>query len=418
MDLNILAAMMDRRRFKNLSHAVPTQMVSPQTVGMMQWFRAYWAAFPERDQLDPDELVSLIRLRTKGTDTEQVALTVALAERLKKPVDEDAIRSISSTLHELDFAGRAGALLTQYNDGQDVDLTYDLLMLAKEVRRSITDGDKPSWEDGDILSYLEADADEGGILLSYIKELGQNIKGLQPGDNIAVVAPTDKGKTSKLCRIAVCCAEQAKTLYPGRPLLYLVNEGTARKIVNRLYQTATGLNRRDMIEAARQGKLEQMYCDVVGARDAIRVVSIHGKNMAQVARIIEQHQPYAVITDMTGRIRSMSNKGGGANDIGQLEEVWDGMRELAAIYEFFHVGTVQVSAEGFNMLFPPLSAMQNSKTGIQTTLDLCIMMGALQSPEYAGIRGISTPKNKLARSGAESALQFQVGFEPEKNVWS
>jgi hypothetical protein len=385
---------------------------------MLAWFKAYWAAFPERNTLDPDELVSLIRLRTKGTDTEQVALTVALADRLKRPVPDDAIRAISSTLHELDFAGRAGAALAAYNDGQDVDITYDLLLLAKEVRRSITEGDKPNWEDGDILSYLEADADEGGIKLAFLKELAQNIKGLQPGDNIAFVAPTDKGKTSLLCRWAVSAAQQAKTLYPGRPLLYLVNEGTARKIVNRLYQTATGLSRAAMLEAARAGTLEGMYIDVVGARDAIRVVSVHGKNMAQCARIIEQHQPYGVITDMTGRIRSMANKSGGANDIGQLEEVWDGWRELAAIYEFWHTGTVQVSAEGFNQLFPPLSAMQNSKTGIQTTLDLCIMMGALQSPEYAGIRGISTPKNKLAKSGCESALQFQVGFEPEKNVWT
>lgn len=418
MDLNILAAMMDRRRFKNLSHAVPQQMVSPATTGMMRWFEAYWTAFPERQQLDPDELISLIRLRTKGTDTEGVALAVALAERLKRPVPEDAIRAISSTLHELDCAGRAGALLMQYNEGADVDLTFDLLMLAKEVRRAITAGDKPSWEDAPILSYLEADTDDGGIKLSFLRELELNIKGLQPGDNIAFVAPTDKGKTSMLCRWAVAAATQAKTVYPGRPLLYLVNEGTARKIVNRMYQTATGLSRRDMLEAAHAGTLEKMYTDVVGSRDAIRVVSVHGKNMAQCARIIEQHNPYGVITDMTGRIRSMSNKSGGANDIGQLEEVWDGWRELAAIYEFWHTGTVQVSAEGFNMLFPPISAMQNSKTGIQTTLDLCIMMGALQAPEFAKIRGISTPKNKLAKSGAESALQFQVRFEPETNLWS
>lgn len=418
MDLNILAALMDRRRFKNLSHVVPQQMVSPETNGMLQWFKAYWAAFPDTPTLDPDELVSLIRLRTKGTDPEQVALTVALAERLKRPVSEEAIRAISVTLTELDFAGRLGALLVQYNDGQEVDLTFEALMLSKEVRRAISEGEKPTWADAPILSYLEADADEGGIVLDFLPELGRNIKGLQPGDNIAVVAPTDKGKTSMLCRIAVQSAKQAKTLYPGRPLLYLVNEGTDRKIVNRLYQTATGLSRRDMIEAAQAGTLEKMYCDVVGSRDAIRVVSVHGKNMAQVARIIEQHGPYGVITDMTGRIRAMSNKGGGMNDIGQLEEVWDGKRELAAIYDFWHLGTVQVSAEGFNMLFPPISAMQNSKTGIQTTLDLCIMMGALQAPEFAGIRGISTPKNKLARSGCESANQFQVGFEPEKNLWT
>jgi hypothetical protein len=395
-------------------------MVSPMTTGMMQWFKVYWSAFPEREQLDPDELVSLIRLRTKGTDTEQVALTVALAEKLKRPMPADAIHSISSTLHELDFSGRLGAMLMQYNDGQEIDLTFDVLMLAKEVRRSITDGDKPQWADGSILDYLNEDSDEGGIRLNFLKELADSIKGLQPGDNVAVVAPTDKGKTSMLCRIAVESARQGKLLYPGKPFLYLVNEGTAKKIVNRLYQTVTGLSRKAMLEleAANPGELERLYCAAVGSRDAIRVVSVHGKNIAQVARIVEQHSPYAVITDMTGRVRAMSNKGGGMNDIGQLEEVWDGMRELAAIYEFWHLGTVQVSAEGFNMLFPPISAMQNSKTGIQTTLDLCIMMGALISPEMASLRGISTPKNKLARSGATSMQQFQVIFEPETNLWS
>lgn len=418
MDLNILAAMMDRRRFKNLSHAVPAQMVSPETNGMLQWFRAYWAAFPERASLEPDELVSLIRLRTKGTDAEQVALTVALAERLKRPIPEDAVRAISSTLHELDFAGRMGAILAAYNDGQDVDLTFDTLMLAKEVRRAITDGDKPQWADAPILDYLQADTDEGGIILNFLPELGQNIKGLQPGDNIGLAAPTDKGKTSMLCRIAVEAARQAKVLYPERPLLYLVNEGTEKKIVNRMYNTATELNRRNMLAEAQAGTLEPKYVAAVGRRDAIRVIPVHGKNIGQVARIIEQHNPYGVITDMTGRIRAMSNKGGGMNDIGQLEEVWDGMRELAAIYDFWHLGTIQVSAEGFNMLFPPISAMQNSKTGIQTTLDLCIMMGALQAPEFAKIRGISTPKNKLARSGCESMIQFQAGFEPEVNKWS
>ena len=417
MDINILAAMMDRQRFKNLRHVIPTQMVSPETVGLLAWFQVYWDAYPAAAALDPGQLLSLVRLRTKGMDPNQVGITLALIERLKQPVPEEAIRAVHTTLVELDAVGRLGALLSQYNDGQSVDVLYEGMMLLQHARRQATEGDRPAWEDAPILQYLQGDADEGGIQLDIFPELARGLKGLQPGDNIAVAAPTDKGKTSLLCRIAVNSARQAKARYPGVPLLYLVNEGKGSKIVNRLYQTATGLSRQAMIEKAHGGTLEALYCDVVGSRDAIRVVNIHGKNMAQIARIIEQHKPYAVITDMTGRIRAVSNKGGGANDIGQLEEVWDGMRELAAIYNFWHLGTVQVSQEGFNMLFPPLSAMQNSKTGIQTTLDLCVMMGALQNPDAAYLRGISTPKNKLARSGCESANQFQVTFNPEPNVW-
>lgn len=418
MDLNILAAMMYRPRFKSLRQQVPTQMVDPETTGMLAWFEVYFSAFPERENLDPDELVSLIKLRTKGKDNNQVGLTIALAERLKKPVPPEAIRATNTQLHELDLAGRAGALLAAFNEGQDVDISFELLMLVMEKRSAISEGDKPTWVDAPILSLLEGDADEGGMILTSFPELARNIKGLQSGDNIAVVAPTDKGKTSMLCRFAVDIAKQAKDQFDGRPLLYLVNEGKGTKIVNRMYQTVTGLSRREMLEQARAGTLEQKYEQAIGARDRIRVVNIHGKNMAQVTRIIEQHKPYGVITDMTGRIRAMSNKSGGANDIGQLEEVWDGMRELAAILDFFHIGTVQVSQEGFGMLFPPLSAMQNSKTGIQTTLDLCIMMGALANKDAEYLRGISTPKNKLAKSGCESGLQFQVNFDPEPNKWT
>lgn len=87
------------------------------------------------------------------------------------------------------------------------------------------------------------------------------------------------------------------------------------------------------------------------------------------------------------------------------------------IQQYAHMGTVQVSAEGFDMLYPPISALQNSKTGIQTTLDMCIMMGALVNPTAQFLRGISTPKNKLARSGANSLVQFEAVFNPNDNTW-
>jgi hypothetical protein len=79
---------------------------------------------------------------------------------------------------------------------------------------------------------------------------------------------------------------------------------------------------------------------------------------------------------------------------------------------------VQVSAEGFNQLYPPVSALQNSKTGIQTTLDLILMMGALTNPDSRELRGLSTPKNKLARSGQKSLQMFQAHFDAGVNQWT
>lgn len=418
MDLQILAALSDRARFKNLRAMVPEQMIEPTTATMLLWYEAYFTAFPEQKRVDPDQLTTLVNLRSKNSTAEQKATTLFLVDKLRKPVPDDVIHGIVSQLHELDLVGKAGSILTRYNEGANIEASYELQMLATACRRAIASGQKAQWADGSILDYLQQDDDEGGLQWTSFDILNASLKGLQRGDNVAVCAPTDQGKTSLLCRLGVDFQRQGKILYPGRPVLYLVNEGTQERIKTRLYGTVAGLERDKLIEAARDGSLDKLYNKEMGGADMIRPVNIHGKNMAQVNRIIEQHNPHLVISDMTGRIRATSNKSGGGNDINQLEEVWNDMRELAVIQDFAHIGTVQVSAEGFNQLYPPVSALQNSKTGIQTTLDLILMMGALTNPDSRELRGISTPKNKLGRSGQKSLQMFQAHFEAGTNQWS
>jgi hypothetical protein len=384
---------------------------------MLAWFSAYYNTFPERERVDVDELVSLVRLRAGSATQEQIALTLHLCDQLRTPIEASSLQGIISSLYELDLSGKAGALIARYNNSEEIDLAYELSTLSAEARRAMVDGTKSAWADRPILEYLEDDNDEGGLQWNSFPQLALNLKGLRKGDNVALCAPTDQGKTSLLCRLMVDFQVQAQHIYPGRPALYLVNEGTQERITARMYQTAVQLQRDDLLVLAREGTLEQRYAGIIGGRDMIRVANIHGKSMAQVANIIERHSPHLVVSDMTGRIRATSNRGGGANDIGQLEEVWNGFRELAVLQDFAHMGTVQVSAEGFNMLYPPLSALQNSKTGIQTTLDLVLMMGALTNPDAATLRGISTPKNKLGRSGKLSQNMFQSYFDAPINRW-
>lgn len=417
MDLQILAALADRARFKNLRATVPEQMIEPTTATMLLWYEAYFTAFPEQKSVDPDQLTTLVNLRSKNSTAEQKATTLFLVDKLRKPVPDDVIHGIVSQLHELDFVGKAGAVLARYNENDNIEPSYDLQMLATACRRAISSGQKAQWADGSILDYLEQDNDVGGLQWTSFDILNHGLKGLRTGDNVALCSPTDQGKTSLLTRLGADFQKQAKIIYPGRPTLYLVNEGTQERIKTRVYGTVAGLERDGLIKAARDGSLDKLYNEWMGGPDMFRPVNIHGKNMAQVSRIIEQHNPHLVISDMTGRIRATSNKSGGANDINQLEEVWNDMRELAVIQDFAHIGTVQVSAEGFNQLYPPVSALQNSKTGIQTTLDLIIMMGALTNPDSRELRGISTPKNKLGRSGQKSLNMFQAQFLAGTNEW-
>lgn len=391
-------------------------MVGPDTQAMLAWFGMYFTTFPDRDNIDLSELRELVKLRSGGAGAEQIALTLHLVQQLQMPVAQESLAGILAQLQELDLAGRAGAVIARYNAGEEVELSFELQNMASQTRRSIAEGGRASWADGDIGQYLAMENDEGGLQWSMFPALENRLKGVRPGINIAVAAPTDQGKTSLLCYLAAGFAKQAHTMYDKRPLLYLVNEGTQERITVRMYQTVLQCTLEELAQYQQDGSLIPRYEAVVQRRDAIRVANIHGKNLAQVEDLIGRHNPYMVITDMTGRIRSMTHKGG-MNDISQLEDVWNSVREMTVIQDFAHIGTVQVSYEGTDMLYPPLTAMQNSKTGIQTTLDLCLMMGALTNPDAAKLRGLSTPKNKLARSGCTAQNQVQMYFDPTTNSW-
>lgn len=70
------------------------------------------------------------------------------------------------------------------------------------------------------------------------------------------------------------------------------------------------------------------------------------------------------------------------------------------------------------MLYPPYSALKDSKTGIQGATDLILMMGALDNPEAQSLRGLSTPKNKFCPPGKKSYAQGEVYFDGTRCVFN
>lgn len=410
---------MERTRFLSLHRVVPRDMLSSETNLMLDVFEDYFKTYPDDDMIDLDALTSLVSLR-QGISRETVILLNGVIKQLGKDVPEHVLTETANRLETLAFSGRANLLLQRYANGEEVDLTHELLVLSQTTRKRIELTSQSKWADGDVWEYIQRDADDSGYKFDIFPKISENLKGLNGGDNVCIAAPTDKGKTSLLCNVAVSFARQEWLLRgeQSRPVLYLVNEGLAERITPRVYQTALHCTRDELWEKGRNGTITKEYEAIVGRRDMIRLVNVHGMNISQIVRVIEQHNPFLVITDMTGRILAQGVSG--ANDTALLEQVWNDMRSLAAIHNFIHVGTAQISAEGMDNLFPPLTAIQNSKVGIQTTWDLAVYVGALQTTD-AGLeflRGISTPKNKLARSGKPVNTKVEVILNPHLNTWS
>lgn len=419
MDKYLLKALTNRARYLSLRNSVPEEMVASATKRLLNEFGEYYEKYPDHDDIDLEALITQITLR-KGQTADNRTILCQLIKQLEQPVPDEILANTVNQLESLAFAGKAQLLLQKFSAGEEVDITHELMVLSQTTRQRMQIQSQASWADGDVWEYIQKDADDSGYVLDVFPEIADNLKGLNAGDNVCIAAPTDKGKTSILCNVAVTFAKQEWAAHgeDSRPVLYMVNEGMAERITPRVYQTALHCTRAELWKKGQEGTITDDYVRVVGRRDMIRLVNIHGMSVAQVARVIEQHNPFCVITDMTGRIKV--GTGGGMNDVQQLEQVWDDFRSLAAIHKFIHVGTAQISAEGMDNPYPPLTAIQNSKVGIQTTWDLGVFIGALANPDMGteNLRWISTPKNKLARSGKKAQNKVEVIFEPEKNTWS
>lgn len=419
MDSLLLHALSNKQRYNSLKHVVPQGMVAPDTLALMQWYGAYFGAFPERDAVDVDELQSLVRLRSAHAATESVQITLHLIEQLRQKPDDTAINGILGQLYELDLSGRAAALIEKYQRGDEVDLAYELSRLSQQAVRSKASATPDDYIKTGIDELLAEVSDDKGLKFRRIAALREHVLGLQGGASIAIAARPDKGKTSLIASVLTDFAPQVVQMYGGeRPILWLNNEGSGKRIIPRIYQAALGKDLNEIILMSNANKLVPAYTEAIGGiADLIRVKDMHGASLAQIEQVIEAQRPAVVVADMLANFR-LSSAVNGANKADAVEQIWQEWRELMVRHDCIGMATVQISVEGGNMLYPSYSALKDSKTGIQGATDVIIMMGSLDNPDAQTIRGLSSPKNKFATPGKPSCFQSEVYFDGARCVFN
>ena len=419
LDILVLRALSSARRFRALRNVVPTAMLSTDTQVMLAWFEAYYGAFPTREEVIVDELESLVRLRSAAASPEQIALTLHMCKQLRMPVDEVAVQGILGQLHELDLSGRAGALISRYNNGEEINLAHELNRLSQEAVRSLSQSTPEDYCDTPIDEILSEIEDDSGIKFRRIALLREGIAGLQGGASLAIGARPDKGKTSFIASTLTDFAPQIPHVFgDNRPILWLNNEGSSKRIKPRLYQGALGLDLPGIIALSNKGELVKRYCEAIqNDADFIRVKDAHSMSMAQVEQVVESVRPSVVVFDMLANMRLSKSEAGG-NKADAVEQLWQQARELAVRYDFIAMSTIQISADGDNQLYPSYSHLTDSKTGVQGATDVIIMLGSLNNPDAQSLRGLSTPKNKFAVSGKPSCVMGELYFDGARCTFS
>lgn len=415
MDNLILHAMADRSRYRSLRHALPQGMLSPDTQGLLGWYPVYFDAFPGREVIDPEELKSLVRLRAGNATPEQLQLTMHLIDQLKITPDETAINGVLSQIYALDLSGRAAALLARWNDGAEINLAFELQNLAQGAVRQMAAASPFDYIETPIGDLLNEVSEDKGLKFRRWACTREHILGLQGGSSIAIAARPDKGKTSMIADIITDFAPQVVQMYGGdRPILWLNNEGSGKRIIPRIYQAALKMDLNEIIALSNRNELVPRFVQAIGGvPDLIRVKDMHGASLAQIEQVIESQRPAVVIGDMMANFR-LGGASNGANKADMVEQIWQEWREILVRYDAVGLGTVQISQEGGNMLYPPYSALKDSKTGIQGAVDIILMLGSLDNADFQTMRGLSSPKNKFAVPGKPSCFQSELWFDGSK----
>ena len=412
MDYIVVKAMCTRKIWHRLREQIPASMLAPDTVSLLGWIDLYWSTYQDHAEVHADAFDSMVNLRAGATPKEQLDILRHMFRTVQQ-VPDDSVIGVVRTLNELAYSGEVAALTARYQAGDEVDFVAEM----KSLQRKYGDGaavqdSLMEWESGSVDDILAHTDESGGLKLNVFEQLQSNIRGCRGGDCIAVAAPVDAGKTSLLASIVVGFAEQMQQqpdIYGTRPILWLVNESLAARTVPRIYQAATHWTLQEIRERHELGEFAPAYLKKVGAYDRIRVKNAHSLSMAQIATLIEEMNPAVLVIDMVANIRGGTME----TEHQALESKWQELRVLGCEHDCIMLGTMQLSMEGYDLLYPPLTAMKQSKVGVQGALDLALMMGRLDPstrPDMVSVRGISTPKNKMALSGSQGYLQFQVDF--------
>lgn len=419
MDLLLLQALGRKSKFNQLRNTVPAGMVAPDTNALLAWYGVYFQTYPEADTIDVNMLQSLIRLRTTTADPSSVAVTIALTEQLRQPAEEHAVAGMLGQLYELDMSGKAAALIERYQRGEEVELAYELAKLSQDTVRAKAQSSPLDYEDTAIEEILGEVQDDKGLKMRRWLCTRNHIAGLQPGASVAIAARPDKGKTSLIAALITDLAPQIMTMYPkgDRPILWLNNEGTAKRIIPRIYQAALGMTIDEIISLSNRGELVKAYTAIIGGvQNLVRVKDMHGANLAQVEQIIEAQKPAVAVADMLANVRGGGTIGGNKAD--EVEQKWQEWREMQVRQGSIGFATVQISAEGGNQAYPPYSALKDSKTGIQGATDIILMLGSLDAAEAQAARWLSSPKNKFAMPGKPSCFQADLYFDASKSIFT
>lgn len=422
MSLDLTALRMFKKRdvYQRLHRSVPARALDQRTGTVLSLFGRYFAEHETVTVIKAEPFLLWFKLVNPRLTDEDLGVYGALFKKFDQDNEPGVELGIMERLVAADAAAKIAETLEKWNEGADFDLYSAVQKHTTDFEQSLFRKATSLQELTPIEDILLAEENEEGLRFR-LNTLNECVKPLRGGDFLVWAARPDAGKTTAIASEVTYMAPQVDKLYPGqkRSIVWLCNEGPTKQIVYRTFQAAGGWTDEQMFKLAKtpdpkyQSKLRREYVELLGGRPGVlRVFPIHDKWSHDVEDIIKAHNPALVVFDMIDNIKfggEMANLGTRTDQV--LETMYQWARMLGVKYDTAIIATSQMSAEAENVMWPPQSALKDSKTGKQGAADVIVMMGRVN--DNPNSRYLSTPKNKRKRTGKPSCLMAEVLFDPD-----
>lgn len=407
LDLTLLKVLRTHREFKRLAQFIPVQALEPSTKVLLDDFKLFFDRY-KCERIDAEVFLTWFNKvrHPRLSDDERAVYTHMLTRVLTEDVPEEVKASLLRDLNELRLIYGLNLAIKKWDAGELSNFGEVFDKLHDDFKTAVRSSSKEAWVQPNVEALMQDEFDMAGLPWPWYG-VSRCVRPARPGDFGIVAARPDRGKTTALAQIVTHWAQH---LPPARNIVWLNNEGPGSRIYPRLWRAAIGTNLDGLKERQDAGQLLDEYSRIVGRADRIRVMDIHGMNIAQVGALLDAHNPGVIVYDMLDNIRLVENES--RQDL-IVEAKFQWAREQSVKHDCVSLATKQISGDGEGELFPSMDKLKDSKTGAQGACDFIFMIGASNAAGMEYVRGFGFPKNKLRIDGSPANPKLEVIIKPE-----
>lgn len=402
MSINILFLLSDKDRYYKYNQYIKEHTLTKESSQILKDMHSYFSDHPSKTEICWDEFGEWFRTVQNPMfkdEKQQLYQEIFNALNNKTSLDGETEEQLLNTFIERDYATRLADLALKVAEGTKRNVLSNVQQILDAYHHDVGKvAEMDSLEVTDSLQDIMQKV-KGTGLEWRLNCLNRSLGPLRKGDFIILGKRPETGGTTFLASEATHMAPQ---LEDDEVVLWFNNEEQGWKVKYRAIQAGIGWETSAM-EADPVGAMQE-YDRLVGD-GKIKIVDKGDLSVRDVNNFLKKYKAGLIIFDQLWKVHGFEKRAG--NDVTNQTLLANQAREWAKEHApVINVHQADGSAEG--VLYPDMSQLYYSKTGVQGEADGIIMLGKSNQAGFEMVRGVNICKNKM-HGGAKTVESEKHG---------